>query len=452
MVFRRFTIEMFIRLAFILATLALISYLIVNTSFYATSLLVILAAIMQILSLINYVNRTNAELTRFLNAIRFNDFSQSFSIEHLGSNFADLNEAFDDIMKSFKETRSKKEEQTHYLKVLVEHVPVPLLVIHQTGEVSLFNNAANRMFGTARTLTLDGLDEYGAEFQRDMFQAKAGQTKLTQITVADIKQQVMMSTTQITVFGDRQQLVSLQDIQSHLDATELTAWQNLVRVISHEIMNSITPIASLARTASSLVEEAGKAKGSDPLWDDVSQSIETVARRSEGLMHFVQSYKQLTQMPPPKMQKIVIKPYLLRLQQLMLAEWQELDADEGNSLTLNVEVNPEQLELHGDEQLLDQAMVNLLRNAKDACQGVDNPTILLKARMSERSRIIIEVVDNGAGIGAEKLDKIFMPFFTTKQTGSGVGLALTRKIMLVHQGSISVQTTEGEGTVFKLLF
>lgn len=449
MVFRRFTLEVFIRTALLLLTMAGLAYLMVATNLFATTFLVAMTALLQMASLVRYVNRTNTELTRFLSSIRYGDFLQSFSIEHLGSSFADLNEAFDDIMKSFKEARSAKEQQARYLATLIDHVPVALVTLHGNGKIDLLNNAARRLFDKSSIKNMDVFEEFGAAFHRDMAQAKTGETKLTNFSFDGVDQHQIMSTTQITVGGDVRRLVALQDIQSQLDATELTAWQDLVRVLSHEIMNSITPIASLARTASELVEEmATEELGPDSHAADVKDAINTVARRSEGLMTFVQSYKQLTQMAPPKMNKLSLKTYFTRLENLMTAEWKE----EGNGVTFNVVLASQNMALFGDEDLLDQALINLLRNASHAVAGVENPQIWLSARINDRSRTIIEVADNGTGIDPEKIEKIFIPFYTTKSDGSGVGLALARQIMLVHKGAITAGTREGGGAIFRLVF
>ena len=179
MVFRRFTLEVFIRTALLLGTMAGLAFLLTGTTLFATTFLVGVAAILQMVSLVRYVNRTNTELSRFLSSIRYGDFLQSFSIEHLGSSFADLNEDFDDIMKSFKAARTEKEQQARYLSTLVDHVPVGLVAIHGSGKVKLLNNAARRLFDKTHINGLDGFDEFGAAFQRDMAQAETGQTKLT---------------------------------------------------------------------------------------------------------------------------------------------------------------------------------------------------------------------------------------------------------------------------------
>ena len=450
MVFRSFTIDIIKRLVALVLTMAVFVYLVSEESYYMSGTLLALFAIGQVYLLFRKVNRTNAELTRFLNAIRFGDFLQSFSIEHLGSSFVDLNEAFDDIMQRFRQARSEKEQQARYLSALIDHVPVALLVIHGDGKVDLLNNAARRLLNAPSLGPVSELHQYGPAFQRDIAQTKAGEKKLTRLVEDELERHLIMSTTQITVGGDAQRIVSLQDIQSELDATELTAWQDLVRVLSHEIMNSVTPIASLARTASDLVDgisdEAAGERATSADLEDVKESIRTVARRSEGLMHFVQSYKQLTQMPPPKLRKTNLKEYLQRLKRLMQAEWK------GQGISFHLRVDGDNLVLLADTELLDQVMINLLRNAAHAVEGSEVKQISVRSRINERNRITIDVEDSGPGIKPEHAEKIFLPFFTTKPHGSGVGLSLARQIMLVHRGNISLAPGASGGARFRLTF
>ncbi|MCH8861461.1 MAG: PAS domain-containing protein, partial [Proteobacteria bacterium] len=199
MIFSRFTFRLMLRLGFILTTLALLAFLITQTSFYAVTLLVTMVALFQIWALVKYVDRTNKELTRFLNSIRYQDFLQTFSIEHLGSSFADLNEAFDEVITSFRDARSAKETQARYLQALVEHVPVALVTLHGDGKVDLLNNAARRLLNVATVKDIDALDAFGAVFQRDMAQAKAGERQLTRIASDGVERQLIRSTTQITI-------------------------------------------------------------------------------------------------------------------------------------------------------------------------------------------------------------------------------------------------------------
>ncbi len=453
MAFKRFAWIVIVRTLLLLITLIFLAWLLAQEGYLVNTMFVVLAAIAQTWSLIHYVDRTNTELARFLNSIRHSDFIQSFSIEQLGSGFQELNEAFDDIMQRFRAARSEKEAQARYLKTMLEHTPVAIIAVFEGGKIDLLNNAARKLLNAPGQLSLDDLLQFGAKFQQDVRKAEAGQTRLTSICVGQDEQQIIMSTTQMTVEGRQQLLISLQDIQSHLDARELSAWQDLVRVLSHEIMNSITPISSLARTSADMVQEVegglkSKIQDAELLddFDDIHDAVRTIAKRSEGLMHFVKSYRQLTQMAPPTKKSVEFNDYIARLETLMRSEWQEDD------IQFNVVMPGQKLILHVDEELLDQALINLLTNARHAVLGVEQPKVSLTVKINDRSRIVIEIADNGAGIDPEKAEKIFLPFFTTKSNGTGIGLALSRQIMLAHGGTISAGKADLGGAVFRLTF
>lgn len=276
-----------------------------------------------------------------------------------------------------------------------------------------------------------------------------------------MQRHLVLSTTQLWAGGENLRLITLQDIQSELDSNELAAWQDMARVLTHEIMNSLTPIASLARTADEMVAEladkgaaggAGAATSAaasamhDELIGDLRAAVSTLAKRSDSLMRFVRNYRELTQMPPPVMTQLALPDYLRRVSHLFSAEW----ANRG--VTLQVAPPAEGLVLVADEALLDQALINVLRNAAAAALGNDRPTVWLEARRSDRGRPVLEISDNGAGLDEEIGEKIFLPFFTTKADGSGIGLALARQVMLVHQGAITAGPRPGGGARFRLTF
>lgn len=450
MVFSRFAAQLAIRLTALFAVLAALAVVLVETDFVAVALLLAVAAIAQAWLVVRYVNRTNAELTRFLEAIRYDDFSQSFSIGDLGKSFSELTAAFEDVMRRFRETRSDREVQRRYLETLVEHVPIAIIAVREDGGVSMLNNAARRLLDAAGELTIDELVRYGAAFQQDVRQSGAGDRRLTRTELDGVQRQLVLSTTQVTLGGSTRRLIALQDIQSELDATELSAWQDMVRVLSHEIGNSITPIASLARTADDMVVDLRRTIDGDgeaaDLLSDIHDAVDTITRRSEGLVQFVKSYRELTRLPPPKKRQIALASYFARLERLLAAEW----ADRG--VTMHIGAPAEGLTIAADESLLDQAILNVVRNAADAAAAADAPQVWLTARLSERGRPIIEIADNGAGLDEELAEKIFLPFFTTKPHGSGIGLSLARQVMLMHRGAITARPREGGGALFQLSF
>ena len=254
--------------------------------------------------------------------------------------------------------------------------------------------------------------------------------------IDDTPHQLSVAATAITIGQQQELLISLQDIQSELDTAQLSAWQDLVRVLTHEIMNSITPVASLAKTAVDLVDDVAEQVASQPALvaelSDITDAVNTVARRSDGLMQFVTSYRRLTRLPPPNKQPISIVNLFENVERLACQHWPS------KSIAYQFSASPPSLTLNADNDMLEQVMINLLQNAEHAVAGVSQAYITINASLNNRGRVIIEVSDNGSGIDQAVAEKIFVPFFTTKRDGSGVGLALTRQIMLAHGGFISL--------------
>ncbi len=434
------------RLAALFASLTVLATLVVATRLYVTAALIAALALLQAFSLVRLVARTNRELGRFLGAIRFDDLQQSFSLAHLGAAFADLEGGFRDVLGRFRDARLADETQRRTLEALVEHVPVAILAVHEGGTVDLLNGAARRLLDASGSIRLERLHAYGAVFQRDIAQCKTGDRRLTRIEIDGVHRQLILSTTEVVAAGAPLRVVALEDIQSELDSSELSAWRDMAHVLSHEIMGSLTPIASLARTADELVDDLPRGAGHDEIVTDLRAAVRTVARRSDGLMRFVSSYREITQLPPPSLRPIELADTFARLRRLLLADWGK------RGVELHVGAPPAGLSIVADEALLDQALINLLRNAADAASSSAAPAVWLDARLSERGRPVIEIGDNGPGIDESLGDKIFLPFFTTKPDGSGIGLALARQVMLVHRGAITATARAGGGALFRLSF
>jgi two-component system, NtrC family, nitrogen regulation sensor histidine kinase NtrY len=443
----RFAAEVGWRVACLTASLVAVTYLLVATRLVAVALIIAAVAAAQVWALVRYVHRTNRELTRFLGALRYDDYQQTFTLAPLGGSFADLDRTFTDVMTRFRDARLAREAQRRYLEALVEHVPVAILAVRPDGTVELLNNAARRLLDASRATTLADLVAYGAAFQRDIGQAKAGDRTLTRTEIDGAQRHLVLSTTQIAVTGEVLRLVTLHDIQAELDTNELSAWQDMASVLSHEIMNSLTPIASLARTADELVDDLARRAGAgDELVGDIHDAIQTVARRSDGLMRFVRSYREVTQLPPPAFRPVALDDCFARLARLMQGEW----TTRGIELTVGAPAGG--ITVLADDSLLDQAIINLLRNAADAAASSPAPQVWLDARLSDRGRPVIEIADNGPGVDTSLGDTIYLPFFTTKPHGSGIGLALARQVMLVHKGAITASTRPGGGALFRLTF
>lgn len=449
----RFALALAARIAALFATLVVLAYALIATDLVAVVIVLIAATVAQGLGVVRLVQRTNRELARLLDALRSDDFQQSFAIGPYDPSFAELKATFDDVLARFRDARLDREAQRRYLEALVEHVPVAIVAIHPGGAVELLNNAARRLFNLAGETTTAALVAHGADFQRDLVQARPGQRTVTRMTADGVARHLIVSATELTVTGQPVRFVTLQDIQSELDGNELAAWRDMARILTHEIMNSLTPIASLARTADDLVDDltrrtaaARVAPADDELLDDLQAALRTLARRSDGLMRFVRSYREFTQLPPPTPRPIALDDYVARIATLFATDWAR------RGIALTVTAPPPGIAVTADEALLDQAVINLLRNAADAAASAAAPQVWLDAGLSDRGRPILEIGDNGAGLDPTLGDKIFLPFFTTKPEGSGIGLALARQVMLVHKGAITAGARPGGGALFRLTF
>ena len=450
MVFRFFVTALILRLLLVGAAMALVIWLALEPGYHSATLLSAIVLAVLIIELWRYVSRTNREVARFLDAVRFADYSQRFDFEKAGSGFASLGRTFTAIINEMRERRSDQESQVRHLKALVEHIPVPLMTVHADDAITLQNNAARRLFGAAHVTRVNDLRQFGAGFARAVDEAIPGDRELVTFTVEGAEYRLTLAATEIIIAGDRERLISLQDIQSEIDATQAEAWQDLVRVLTHEIMNSITPVTSLAQTAAELVDDVVRQTGSEsPIaeeLEDVQSAVATVARRSDSLMQFIDSYRQISRLAPPEKKRVALADLFETATSLAKAEWND------PRVALSSSVEPSGLYIYADRDLLEPVLLNLLRNAWQATRDVENPGIELRGRLNRRGNTVIEIKDNGHGVPEEIATKIFVPFFTTREGGSGVGLALARQVMIAHGGFIRLGRNGGAGTTFTLTF
>ena len=451
MVFKHFRVRCVFRVVLLATTISLVFYCVFQIQSYAVAILFVGIVFYQIYSLIHFVEKTNRDLARFLDSIKYSDFSQTFSGRGLGSSFDELKEAFNTVLNAFRRTRSEKEEHYRYLQTIVQHVGVGLISFHKDGQVELFNTAAKRLLGVPRLKNIHSLESFSKLLVNTMLGMESGEKTLVKVEDQREFLQLALYATEFKLRGETITLVSIQNIQTELEEKEMEAWQNLIRVLTHEIMNSITPITSLASTAHNmLVQSSDGLKTVEHLHietvDDISRAVQTIQKRSQGLLNFVESYRKLTKIPKPDFQIISISSLFDRVLQLMSKQIEE------RGVNFSTHIDPETLEVTADPELIEQVLINLVLNAIQATEKQPHPEIRLSAHMDGRGRVVLHVSDNGPGIAEEALEKVFIPFFTTKKDGSGIGLSLSRQIMRLHRGSISAQSKPNEETVFTLRF
>lgn len=449
-IFKRFRVQVILRILLLSATIFGFFYFILATQLYTTMLVTGFLILYQVFALIRCVERTNQYLSRFFLAIKYGDFSQTFTGKELGGSFRELVTAFDEVMDKVRQTRSEKEEHYRYLQTIVRHVGIGLMAFKADGSVDLINTAAKRMLKVARLKNIQSLNSFSQSLVDAFFSLKAGEKALVKIPDQDME--LALHAAEFRLKDQKYILVSLQNIQSELQEKEMEAWQTLIRVLTHEIMNSMTPITSMAATVIDLLRpfqgENGEAIDAETI-TDIADALKTIHKRSLGLTDFVEAYRNLTLIPKPKFKIFPINDLFGRIEKLMENKLTK------KGINFQWSVEPQSLELTADPGLIEQVLINLVLNAAEAFDGVKDvkpSRIQLTANLEDNGKIIIRVTDNGAGIVKEALSKVFIPFYSTKKKGSGIGLSLSRQIMKLHKGSIMVQSEPDVETVFTLKF
>jgi len=451
MVFKRFYFIILTRILLLVASIFLFVFLITVAKHEVSSIILGLLIVFQVYLLIIFVNRTNNKLTQFFNSIKYSDFSSSFSDKSMGTSFEKLSASFNEVIEEFKKHRAEKEEQHNYLQTVVQHVNIGIICFDAEGDVDMYNNAAKRMFKKNIIRNINDLDTVEKELPEALLKLKAGDKVLIKIFTEDELKQLSFYATEFRMRGKEFVLVAFYDIHAELEQKEIESWQKLIRVLTHEIMNSITPISSLASTVNDILiddtsEEPKLNKLDEDDLENIENALQTIKRRSEGLLNFVDIYRNLTRIPQPNFRYFPVKDAFDRAEQLLSHKIDTLN------IHCDCKVFPEDLKITADPDLIDQVIINLILNAIDAVKTTVKPEVSMVAYNNQSNRSIIEIADNGTGIKPDIIDKIFMPFFTSKKEGSGIGLSLSRQIMHLHKGSISVKSKQDEGTVFTLKF
>ena len=435
---RRFEVGLGLRIGMLLLAGAALAWAITRPGLYATTLLAGLVTGAVLAELWLFLRRTNMAVARFIEALTHGDFTQGFAGGGGGGGFDALGASLEAAITRLRDERSATQDENRYLAALVDDVPSPLLSVDEDGRVALLNKAARRLLGNGARI--GDLAVHGEAFAADVAAMKPGERRRTRMLVAGAPTAALLSMAEVRMPRRAAlRIVAVQPIQQELDRAELAAQTDLVRVLTHEIMNSMTPVTSLSATAAALMAQADT--GENAAITDARQAIETVARRSEGVMHFVRTYRQLTRPPELRRRRVVLAPLFAELARLFASDWPDLP--------LAVSTAPAGLAVDADPDLLAQVLINLLRNAAEAVDGVG--TVALSAAALPGGRVAIDVTDDGPGIAEELRQDIFLPFFSTKKDGTGVGLSLARQIALAHDGALTCEAMDGGGTRFRLL-
>lgn len=445
MISNTFRSSVIIRLTFIVITTLLLIWL-YQKHYLITSTIAVGTLVVQIILLIKYVEQTNRKLTRFFDNIKYNDFTSSFVSDNQGESFDKLNESFNQVIGQFNKTRAEKEDHHNQLQTIVQHISIGILTYRKDGTIDIYNNAVKQIFKINNLKHVRELGIVEKDLPTVLLNLRQDDSLLLKIYLDDELMQLSIQATEFKKKGEEYLLVSVKNIHTELERKEIDSWQKLIRVLTHEIMNSITPISSLASTVKELLPSDTSATFETDDLDSMHQALSTISRRSNGLLNFVEIYRDLTRIPQPTFQKVSVKDMLFEAKLMLIHKFKT------DELEIIIETMPDDILITADPNLIEQVLINLLINAVHALENSENPKIIMTSRYNKNERVIIEVADNGHGIKPELMDKIFMPFFTSKKEGSGIGLSLSRQIMLLHNGNIFVKSVQGKGSVFTLVF
>ncbi len=451
MVYNQFRFKLLWQVGLTMLSMLALVVVLYRTEWYVTAFCIGVLLLLQLYGLVHFVERTNRDITSFLESMRHSDFTQRFPEEGKNASFGHLYKAFNEISGSFQKIKAEKQAHYLYLQAIVEHVGTGIISYDEDGNVMLLNHVAKETLHVPHLTNIKSLSHV-SEPLLEVLQGIQNNEKAL-VTLHFKGEQLLLSVhaNVLVSQGKLLKIVSLHNIQAELEEQEVQTWQKMIRVLTHEIMNSVTPVISLTSTVTGILEneiqamQTGKPISEEAL-EDMQDGLRTIERRATGMLHFVKNYRRLMRLPLPELQPVSLVELLREVYTLLKPDFDK------EQVKLAVYLPQPDIVLQADPEQLEQVLINLLKNAKEACRQSIDPQVEVIAYGDENRKFNarIEVSDNGPGIPHEVLDRLFIPFYTTKKQGSGIGLSLSKQIMRQHGGSIRVSSKSGEPTVFTL--
>ena len=381
-------------------------------------------------------SKTTHRLLRMVESIRYDDFSLNFSGKTQGRMEKQLLEDINEVMITLRNRMSSQEERYRYFETLLDTVDTCMLVTDKDGQVLWMNRAGVQELCGYSIHRLEELKSLNQDFLLILEALQPGEVKVVRIYKEEFMQDMAVTVTEYSTNYADLRLINLKNIRSILEENEMEAWQKLVRVLTHEIMNSITPVISLSDTLCERALQQGMEEESL-----MFQGLQTIHRRSKGLLNFVENYRKLSRLSSPILAPVRVGDWLHDIRRLFLS----------SEVSYIFKIEDENLRLMIDRSQMEQVLINLLKNAGEACAEQSNPEVVVETSyLADKHIFQLSVKDNGCGILPEAMDRVFIPFFTTKPFGSGIGLSLCKQVMTLHGGSIRVSSELGKGSCFTL--
>lgn len=453
MIYRYYHLWLILRIILLLVNVLLTGTAILmigERDLFFLPLILVALLVLQVIEFILYINRTNREIARFINNISHQDLSEKFEVRSAGPPFKKLYRSMNKVITQLENSKLEKEAQYNYLQILLSHIKTGIISVGEDEKIMLVNDAAKDLLGIEKGENWAGVRVKHARLTVEIDRMKGRASRLIEVPIDQESRQLSVNVSSVVILGSSYRIITLQDIRSEIEQKEIESWHKLIQILRHEIRNSVTPIASMTETIIMLLEDqTGRAKKPSDLSnqdiEDVHSSIHTVHDRSERLYQFVEKYRSLTRIPPPSKEKIPVHELVKNISELFRS------ALENNGIRFQTGKMDEDIIIEADPSLIEQVLINLVKNSMEALKGIENGKISLSVRETI-NHIVIREEDNGSGIEASDIQDIFLPFFTTKEDGLGIGLSLSRQIMNLHGGTLSVESIPGEKTAFSLVF
>jgi two-component system, NtrC family, nitrogen regulation sensor histidine kinase NtrY len=449
MIYKNFRVSIFIRVLLIVALALLLGFVTVQQPMFFAPVAIAMALLVTVIGLVRYIEKSNKDLTHFLLSIRQGAFTESYTSGSRGKPYEELSDALNAMVHEFATLNIQKELHYQYLQALNEHIDVAILSFDTDGNLLMLNPTAKRLLDRPSFSHLSHFRQIDTRLYETIQQLRPDERIVVKAIIGEEQLQLGVLLKKIVLQDKPVQIILLQNLNSELEAKEIDAWHQLIRVLTHEIMNSVTPIVSLTRAIQNILADPdGKRKDLSALTEenseDVFSSLTTITSRSEGLLKFVKAYKAYATPPEVRLESTDIVALVTRIIDLLAVDLQQ------SQIAVKVNYTHAPIFAKADPALMEQVVINLIKNAMEAVAHDGSGKIGVAIGMQSNNKVSIAVSDNGAGIDPETMPGIFIPFFTTKAKGSGIGLSLSRQIMKLHGGSIRASSGEGKGSVFTI--
>jgi nitrogen fixation/metabolism regulation signal transduction histidine kinase len=401
-------------------------------------------------NLIRYLNTVNRKLSLFLESVQNNDSSLFFPDDLKGQPIQELYSGLNKVNKQIQRLKIDNQQREQYFQTLLEHVATGILTFDSRGFIIHANSAAKKLMSLNVLTHIAQIERINQDLFRAVKNIKPFEQRLVTVITKQGSVELSLKATSFKIKNDELTLLSIQDIRNELDQKELDSWMKLIRVLMHEIMNSVAPITSLSESLSSFFVKEGRPVFAEEL-DELTilktiRGLNVIREQGSGLMQFVESFRKLTRLPNPEKKLFNVLDLLNRIRILYPS------LENSNHVQLSVSVNPSDLKLFADENQISQVLINLVKNALESINSESEGQIHIKAQNTSKNGTEISITDNGPGIPAEMIEQIFVPFFTTRTNGSGIGLSLSRQIMRLHGGTLQVKSIPNKETSFWMTF